>query len=145
MLAGEVIDSTSVNDSMQCRRMTSAGESEVGSIAVIMWDPRNDATSPRRGTLAPPRRSFYVEMAVTVTNTGHTVTFTVHAAQLGFYDRQLRYVVEPGEIEVHIGTSVAELHLAGTFTITTSDGAVEVDKVFDPQARISDPDDASDT
>jgi beta-glucosidase len=72
-----------------------------------------------------------------------TVTFTVHAAQLGFYDRQLRYVLEPGEIEVHIGTSVAELHHAGTFTIATSDGAVEVDKVFDPQVRISGPDDAS--
>ena len=66
------------------------------------------------------------------------MTFTVRAGQLGFYDRQLRYVLEPGDIEVHIGTSVAELHHAGTFTIVTSNGAVEVDKVFDAQVRISD-------
>jgi beta-glucosidase len=71
-----------------------------------------------------------------------TVTFTVHAGQLGFHDRQLRYVIEPGEIEVHVGTSVAELHHAGTFTIATSNGAVEVDKVFDAQIRMSDSDGA---
>ncbi len=65
-----------------------------------------------------------------------TATFTVHAGQLGFYDRQLRYVLEPGEIEVHIGTSVTELRHAGTFTITTGDGALEVDKVFDAPVTI---------
>jgi beta-glucosidase len=71
-----------------------------------------------------------------------TVTFTVHAGQLGFHDRQFRYVIEPGEIEVHVGTSVTELHHAGTFTIATSNGAVEVDKVFDAQIRMSDSDGA---
>ena len=45
MLAGDVIDSTSANDSMQCRKMSSAGESEVGSIAVMMWEPRKDDTN----------------------------------------------------------------------------------------------------
>jgi beta-glucosidase len=66
-----------------------------------------------------------------------TVTFTVHAGQLGFYDRQMRYVIEPGEIEVHIGTSVTQLDHAGTFTIVTGNGAVEIDKVFGPDVRIS--------
>jgi beta-glucosidase len=71
-----------------------------------------------------------------------TVTFTVHAGQLGFYDRQLRYVLEPGEIEVHIGTSVTDLDHAGTFTIVTINGALEVDKVFDAQVQITDSDGA---
>ena len=66
-----------------------------------------------------------------------TVTFTVHAGQLGFYDRQLRYVVEPGEIEVHIGTSVTQLDHIGTVTISTGNGALEIDKVFDADVRIS--------
>ena len=65
------------------------------------------------------------------------MTFTVHAGQLGFYDRTLAYVLEPGDIEVHIGTSVAELHHAGTFTIATTNGALEVDKVFDAQVEIT--------
>ena len=66
-----------------------------------------------------------------------TVTFTVHAGQLGFYDRTLEYVLEPGDIEVHVGTSVAELRHAGTFTIATSNGALEVDKVFDATVEIT--------
>jgi beta-glucosidase len=66
-----------------------------------------------------------------------TVTFTIHAGQLGFYDRQLRYVIEPGDIEVHIGTSVTQLCHVGTFTIATTNGAVEIDKVFDARVRLS--------
>jgi beta-glucosidase len=65
------------------------------------------------------------------------VTFTIHAGQLGFCGRQLRYMLEPGDIEVHIGTSVTQLRHAGTFTIATTNGAVEIDKVFDARVRIS--------
>lgn len=65
------------------------------------------------------------------------VTFAVAAGQLGFYDRGLRYVVEPGEIEVHVGTSVDRLRHAGNFSITTTDGAVEVPKVFDARIQIT--------
>ena len=35
-----------------------------------------------------------------------TVTFRVPVAQLGFYDRELSYVVEPGAIQVFVGTIV---------------------------------------
>jgi beta-glucosidase len=66
-----------------------------------------------------------------------TVTFSVHAGQLGFYDRQLRYVLEPGAIEVYVGTSVTQLDHAGTFTISTGNGGLEIDKVFDAEVRIS--------
>jgi beta-glucosidase len=46
------------------------------------------------------------------------IRFTVPVDQLGFRDRDLRYVVEPGEIEIHVGTSAAETIAAGSFTIS---------------------------
>ena len=66
-----------------------------------------------------------------------TIDFEVAVADLGFHDRTGRYVVEAGEIEVFVGTSVAELRHAGTFTIATSNGALEVDKVFDATVEIT--------
>jgi beta-glucosidase len=47
-----------------------------------------------------------------------TVTFATPVGQLGFHDRDLAYVVEPGAIEVFVGTSSADLLPAGTVTIT---------------------------
>jgi beta-glucosidase len=67
-----------------------------------------------------------------------TVTFRLHAGQLGFLDRQMRHVVEPGQIDVHIGTSAEQLTHAGSFEIATNAGAVVVEKVFDASAVISD-------
>jgi len=45
------------------------------------------------------------------------ITFRVPIAQLGFYDRELRYVVEPGEIEVFVGTSSADTVAVGAVTV----------------------------
>jgi len=47
-----------------------------------------------------------------------TVTFVVAVAQLAFYDRQMRYVVEPGEVEVLVGSSSDDIRLSGRFEIT---------------------------
>lgn len=48
------------------------------------------------------------------------VVFDVPVAALGFTGRDLRYVVEPGEIQCFVGTSVKHLQTAGTVRI---DGA----------------------
>jgi beta-glucosidase len=64
------------------------------------------------------------------------LTFTVPVAQLGFYDRRLRYVVEPGEFEVHVGQSATELSQAGTFTVTGHE-PLPVTKVFDGRVVIT--------
>ena len=56
------------------------------------------------------------------------VRFEVPVAQLGFYDASMDYVVEPGPIDIHIGTSSADRFCAGTVTVT--DGG-PVDKAFD--------------
>jgi beta-glucosidase len=33
------------------------------------------------------------------------VSFTLRSAQLGFYDREMKWVVEPGLFRVRVGTS----------------------------------------
>ena len=45
------------------------------------------------------------------------VTIPIHARDLAFYDRSARRVVEPGEFEVMVGTSSADIRLRGTFTV----------------------------
>ncbi len=45
------------------------------------------------------------------------ITFHVPVAQLGFYDRGLSYVVEPGAIEVFVGRSSADVVEAGSVTV----------------------------
>jgi len=50
------------------------------------------------------------------------ITFDVPVGQLGFHGLDLEYVVEPGVIDVLVGTSSAELTLAGSVTIVGGDG-----------------------
>ncbi|HIQ05954.1 MAG TPA: beta-glucosidase, partial [Anaerolineae bacterium] len=46
-----------------------------------------------------------------------TVSFTLAVSQLGFYDRNMAFVVEPGTIEVMIGSSSEDIHLTGQFEV----------------------------
>jgi beta-glucosidase len=66
---------------------------------------------------------------------GCRISFTVPAAQLGFYDRTLRYVVEPGTIDVFVGTSSRELVDAGTVTVEAGEAPVE--KAFDGAVEVT--------
>jgi beta-glucosidase len=63
-----------------------------------------------------------------------SVRFDIPVAQLGFYDAGLRYVVEPGELEVLVGTSSARLTPAGTVTLA---GGGEVEKAFDGSRTVA--------
>jgi beta-glucosidase len=58
-----------------------------------------------------------------------SISFHVPVAQLGFYDRGLAYVVEPGVIEVFVGRSSADLLPAGSVTVTLDGNQPE--KAFD--------------
>ncbi|GMA64985.1 glycoside hydrolase family 3 C-terminal domain-containing protein [Alicyclobacillus fastidiosus] len=58
------------------------------------------------------------------------VTFTLSAHQLGFYNRGLRYVVEPGVIDVSIGAASDDIRLRGHFTIDGEVTDVESEKIF---------------
>ena len=64
------------------------------------------------------------------------MTFTTPVGQLGFYDRNLDYVVEPGEIEVFVGTSSVELIDAGTVTVV-ADPAGPPAKLFDGTVTVT--------
>jgi beta-glucosidase len=46
-----------------------------------------------------------------------TVTFTLDPSQLSFYDADMRRVIEPGEVEVAVGASSADLRARGSFRI----------------------------
>jgi beta-glucosidase len=43
------------------------------------------------------------------------LTFTLAAAQLAFYDHHILYVVEPGRIEVMLGSSAEDIRISGSF------------------------------
>lgn len=58
------------------------------------------------------------------------ITFRLPAAQLGFHDRDIRYVVEPGQIEVLVGTSSRDLVDAGTFTMVPDPSGRPAQKTF---------------
>jgi beta-glucosidase len=47
-----------------------------------------------------------------------TVTFRLKMSQLGFYNREMELVVEPGNIEAMVGSSSANIRLSGEFEIT---------------------------
>lgn len=59
-----------------------------------------------------------------------TVTFTLAVNQLGFYDLNQEFVVEPGTVDVMIGSSSQDIHCTGTFEITGARTDVSANKVF---------------
>jgi beta-glucosidase len=66
------------------------------------------------------------------------VRFSVPVAQLGFYGAALTYVVEPGELELLVGTSADALQPVGTVRVAI-DGAAEVPKAFGGTVQILQP------
>ena len=59
------------------------------------------------------------------------MTFDIPVGQLGFHGRDLEYVVEPGAIELYVGTSAANVVQAGSVTIVADGPAYPAEKAFD--------------
>lgn len=71
------------------------------------------------------------------TGESRTVTFETPVGQLGFYDRGLRYTVEPGRIDVLVGTSAADLVEAGRVTVTADPAGRPPGKAYDGSVTIT--------
>jgi beta-glucosidase len=65
-----------------------------------------------------------------------TVTFTLSVSQLGFYNRNMEFVVEPGTVEVMIGSSSEDIQLAGKFDIVGETTEVGATKTFFSAAAV---------
>jgi len=65
------------------------------------------------------------------------VIFTLSAEQLGFYDKDMRYVIEPGEIKVMVGSSSADIHLEGKFKIAGAIKEIKNRKKYFTLVRVS--------
>lgn len=65
------------------------------------------------------------------------VTFTVHADRTSFTGRDLRRIVEPGRIDVHVGRSVADLPCSGSFELTGPVREVGADRVLTTPVRVT--------
>jgi beta-glucosidase len=61
------------------------------------------------------------------------VTFVLHSHQLGYHDEEMNYTVQPGVVDVFVGTSSQNLPLVGHVEIVGP--RTGVDKVFFSQAQ----------
>lgn len=65
-----------------------------------------------------------------------TVTFTVEMRQLGFYNHEMRFVVEPGYVDVMIGGGSDDIRLRGEFEITGEVVEVLGKRAFTSRVRV---------
>ena len=66
-----------------------------------------------------------------------TVTFRVAVNQLGYYDRDNNVVVEPGMVNLMVGSSSEDIHCVGSFEITGERKDVRGAQVFFSEADVS--------
>ncbi|MFZ3085078.1 MAG: fibronectin type III-like domain-contianing protein, partial [Candidatus Hydromicrobium sp.] len=76
----------------------------VNDVQSEMTRPVKELKGFKRITLEPGQRK--------------TVTFILSITQLGFYNNDMKYVVEPGTIKVMAGSSSEDIRLTGEFEIT---------------------------
>jgi beta-glucosidase len=63
-----------------------------------------------------------------------TVCFELDVRHLAFYDRQMQYIVEPGQIEIMIGSSSEDIRVCGSVEVTGA--ATSVEQVFFTPVRV---------
>jgi beta-glucosidase len=59
-----------------------------------------------------------------------TVTFQLDSKQIGLYDEAVRYMVQPGAVEVLVGRSAKDLPLSGQFNLVGQPLDATETKVF---------------
>lgn len=66
-----------------------------------------------------------------------TVSFTLRLSQLAFLNREMELVVEPGTIEVMVGSSAEEIRVQGAFRIVGDVIEVDANRAFFPQVEVT--------
>ncbi len=99
-------------------------------LQLYVRDPRASVTRPVLELKAFAR----VELAP---GEAKRVVFDVPVGQLGFHGRDLQYVVEPGEIEVFLGTSSADVRTAGSITVVPDPSGLPVEQVFTGKVTVT--------
>lgn len=84
-------------------------------VQLYIRDPEASITQPVL------RLTSFVRVGLDPGRSAH-VTFHTPVAQLGFTGRDLDYVVEPGVLDVYVGTSSTQLVDAGSVTVVADDG-----------------------
>jgi beta-glucosidase len=93
-------------------------------VQLYVRDPQASVTRP----VLELKSFIRVELAA---GDSRRVTFDVPVAQIGFHGADLDYVVEPGLIELFVGTSSDDVVHAGSVTITADASAGPPVKAFD--------------
>jgi len=65
-----------------------------------------------------------------------SVTFHLSIDQLAFYDRHMRFVVEPGTFKVMVGSSSEDIKLTGTFEVVGATKVTPSDRTFFTEATL---------
>ena len=65
------------------------------------------------------------------------VSFTLPVNLLAFFDQAMRWVVEPGEISVQLGSSSADIRLQGSFSIGGALTEVSDNKAYLSQVSVT--------
>ncbi len=65
-----------------------------------------------------------------------TVSFRLSMSQLGFYDRDENFVIEPGTVDVMVGSSSQDIHCTGSFEIVGQKKIVTGDKAYFSAAEV---------
>ena len=106
-------------------RLTNSGEVEGDEVVQLyVRDPVASVTRPVLELKAFAR--------ITVPpGESRDVRFQVAVGQLGFYDRNLDFVVEPGEVQLFLGTSSGNLIAAGEIAVVPDPTGLPPSKVFE--------------
>jgi beta-glucosidase len=93
-------------------------------VQLYVRDPRASVTRP----VLELKNFVRVELAA---GASRRITFDVPVGQLGFHGRDLDYVIEPGVVDLFVGTSSADIVAAGSVTIVADMSAGPPPKAFD--------------
>ena len=93
------------------------------NFAVGMSRPVKELRGFKRVTLAPGEKA--------------TVTFMLAVNQLGFYNRERQFVVQPGTVDVMVGNSSDNPPCTGSFEVIGSETDVSASKAYFSEVRVT--------